>query len=143
MEDLIAYFYLCQCGFGSIETFNALLDQKFLENPNDDTLLELEWHSSDWNAVAPIMYRLLTCSDSIKIDLFGKCLFRRLEAAYRTNSIPIAEFDSKCYHLWSCLPEEISYHEPFYTFNYAGDDLFYYGEAKTRKLYEKVFAFYK
>lgn len=143
MESLIASAFLWKYGFGTYEEFNSLLDKKFLENPDSDILLELEWCSSDCNKAFDVIFHFWHNEYfQFSTNIFGENLFRGLEAVYKSDSISITEFGSRCYQLWINLSyvREI---EPFFTLSYADDCLSYGDEAQTRKLYEKAFSFYK
>lgn len=142
MENLYAEFLLWYHGFTTKETYEALLNESFLNSTNN-ILLELEEISSDlldtrgrfmryWDYECPTF-------DS---DTFGKRLFSGLERVYKSNNFSIDDFGKKCNLLWKDLPSGLEQTEPFWTLIYADDCLSWGDETQTRKLYEKVFAFY-
>ena len=68
-------------------------------------------------------------------------MFRGLEAVYKSDSISIPEYGSRCYQLWIYL-SYVRHIEPFFSLSYADDCLSWGDEAQTRKLYGKAFSFY-
>lgn len=144
MEFLFAHAYLCLFGFYSMQEYNKYLDNKFLENPNDEILLELEECSSSCKDSFALLKRYFEYeTNNFNYYLFGKTLFAGLEKAYENDIYTITQFGRRCYNLWNLLPERVSMDEPFYTLNYADDCLSYGDEKRTRELYEEAFEFYK
>lgn len=45
MEELIVYAVLCSVGYEKIDEYREKLDKLFLENPQDEVLLDLEGRS--------------------------------------------------------------------------------------------------
>ena len=146
MESLIAAAFLWYHDLGSCEEYNSLLDKKFLENPDSDILLELEWCSSDCDKTFGVVFGFWKYDyfQFFDTNIFGRYLFYGLEMVYKSDSISIAEFGSRCYQLWINLSNAfIGEIEPFFILSYADDCLSYGDEAQTRKLYEEAFSFYK
>lgn len=145
MESLIASALLWKNGLGTYDEYNKILDERFLENPDNDILLELEWCSSDCEKTFSIInnFRHYEYFQKFNVDRFGEKLFCGLEAVYMADSIPIDEFGRRCYQLWNCLPAEIDQIEPFWTLGYADDYLSYGDEEQCRKSYERAFSHYK
>lgn len=143
MEKLYAEFLLWFHGFNAGEKYEALLNGYFLNDPNNDILLELEECSSNMLDTHGRFARYWTYEcPSLSPSIFGKQLFSGLKSVYDANSFCIEEFSRRCYLLWESIPPEIDKMEPFWTLNYAGDCLSWGDEAQTRMLYEKWFAFY-
>lgn len=144
MEILICKSLLWTFGLSTSESYNATLDKEFLENPDSDILLQLEFCSSDCDATFDIInrYWMYECKD-FSVDAFGKCLFEELKKIYDSNIFTIEDFGRKCYSLWQHFPEEFYLTEPFHTLSYADDCLSWGDEAQTRELYEEAFDFYK
>ena len=144
MENLICKSLLWKMGFANGEDYNTTLDKMFLENSNNDLLLELESCSSDCNTTFDILQRYwkYECED-FSVDNFGKCLLEELKTVYFSNSFTITEYGKKCYSLWQQLPNEMHTKEPFHILSYADDPLSRNDEAQTSKLYEDMFDFYK
>lgn len=143
MENLICKSLLWKIGFTNGEDYNAELDKKFLENSDNDLLLELECCSSNRDTTFDVLQRYWKYEyEDFSVDDFGKCLLENLKTIYFSN-FTIAKFGRKCYFLWQQLPSEIQMKEPFYTLSYADEPLSWNNEVQTRKLYEGIFDFYK
>ena len=144
MEKLICKSLLWKMELSNGEDYNTTLDKMFLENSNNDLLLELESCSSDSDATFDILQRYwkYECGD-FSVDDFGKCLLEDLKTVYFSNAFIIAEFGKRCYQLWQQLPREMHTKEPFHTLSYANEPLSWNDEEQTRKLYEDLFDFYK
>lgn len=143
MEQLYAELLLWYIGFHSSDKYNALLDAKFLREPQNEVYLDLETHSSDLLSSMGRFTRYweYECED-FHSDLFGKQLFSGLKAIYDTNAIEISDFGNRCEKLWCVLPDSIRETEPFDTLGYAKEPLSWGDAAQTRQLYENAFAFY-
>lgn len=139
----MALCYVWAFGLSGKDDYAAELDKLFLENPEDDILLELECLGDDRAAA---WARLGWLADRVNIDLFGKELFAALEKVYSENRSPLAEFGRRCYELWRALPYhpyQYEHIEPFSTLTYADDPLSYGDEGQSRDLYEAAFDYYK
>lgn len=148
MEQLIAAALLWINGLGTYEEYNCLLDEKFLENPDSDILLELEWCSSDCKSTFRVLYNFWTYEyfetffEVFKAEEFGKTLLYGLESVYNLNSFSLAEFGRRCNQLSDCLPQELIHVEPYVTLICAVDYTSIGYEEAARELYEKAFSFY-
>lgn len=143
MEKLVALCCLWVFGLGTREDYYAELDRLFLENPEDDLLLELEELGGDRAAA---LARIGWLADRLNIDLFGKELFAALEKVYNENKFPLAQFGRRCYKMWCALPYrpyQYEHIEPFSTLIYADDPLSYGDEKQSRELYQWAFDYYK
>lgn len=143
MEKLVALCCLWAFGLGAKEDYSAELDRLFLENPEDNFLLELECLGGDRAAALHQMTEPLVLS--LNVDVFGKELFAALEKVYCENRLPLAEFGGRCYEIWNWLPYPYIHNcnEPFHTLCYGDDPLSYGDEAQSRRLYEAAFDYYK
>lgn len=139
----MALCYVWAFGLSGKDDYAAELDRLFLENTEDDILLELECLGDDRAAA---WARLGWLADRVNIDLFGKELFAALEKVCKANVFPLAEFGRRCYELWCALPYKPYQYEciePFLTLTYAADPLSYGDEGQSRDLYEAAFNYYK
>lgn len=145
MEILFACAFLWVWGFCPAESYSAQLDKLFLEAPDSAVLSELEECSASEKDTFARLWRYFSYESPVfQQDSFGKALFQGLEAAYRSDVYPIADFSRQCYGLWKTLPEFLNQKEPFFTLNYADEPLLSWGdEQQTRQLYEAAFAFYQ
>lgn len=144
MEKLVALCYLWAFGLGEKEDYYSELDRLFLEDSEDDYLLELEG-LSDESAAALTMLSPLA-EGSLNVDNFGKELFTALEKVYNENRLPLAEFGECCYKMWGGLPYkpyQYEHIEPFLTLTYATDPLSYGNKGQSRDLFEDAFNYYK
>ena len=138
MEKLAALCALCCCGLGN--EYPEELDRLFLENPDDDFLLELENLGGDcaaaWARISPY---LMTAD----INEFGMVLLGRLEEIYRSDKITLREFGVRCGKLWSALPEKFDHKEPFVMLCYADEPLSWGDEEQSRELFQSMFDYYR
>lgn len=143
MEELYAYVYLWTFGFITCKEYNKYLDTLFVNETDNEILLELESCASDYRKSFAILNRYFEYEiQSFDISLFGRTLFAGLRKIYETNLVTIQDFGKCCYDMWKLLPVEICMQEPFYTLSYADDCLSYGDEPQTRTIYEAVFSFY-
>lgn len=144
MEKLVALCYLWAFGFGSKEEYCVELDRLFLENPDDDFLLELEGLDND-SAAALIKLSPLA-EGSLNVDVFGKELFCGLEKFYSencTSQASLEKFGKMCYTMWQSFPASIDTKDPFHILCCADDPLSWGDEKQSRELYKKAFEHYK
>lgn len=142
MEKLAALCCLWEFGLGTKEDFSAELDRLFLENAEDDFLLELETLGSDSHAAWNRLYPLV--ESSIDPEKFGKELLAALEIVYNENRLSPLEFGERRLHMLYELPREMTVKEPFHSLFFADipyDE--YYDEERTRGVYQKAFDHYR
>lgn len=89
MEKLAALCVLCGCGLG--DEYPAELNRLFLENPNDDLLLELENFGKNYEAA----WELLREKIADKF-YFEKELFKSLGKFYESGKTTLREFAVRC-----------------------------------------------
>ncbi len=141
MEKLTALCCLWAFGLSDKDDYVVELDRLFLENPENDLLLELEGLCGDyraaWARISPLI------GYTVNVYGFGKELFAVLEKIYVENKFPLAEFGGICNALWRFLPGEFNTDEPFYSLIYADEPLSWGDEKQCRELYQAAFDFYK
>lgn len=140
MEELLVYALLLCEGMETKDSYKTRLDELFLENPEDDTLLHLEWETDIKNAV--IYIRSHFNYSNFDHNLFGKILMNKL-SDYYYRCQDIREFGDRMFSLWENFPGNIQDEAPFHTLSYADDPLSYGDEKQTRELYEKMLDYYK
>ncbi|MBT7121859.1 MAG: hypothetical protein HN948_02490 [Clostridia bacterium] len=142
IETLLAYARLLEFNILTLEKYNEYLNDIFLENPDNDLLLDLQWCSSD---IKTSIGTILTYSEMVEInyDLFGKMLFSELKLFYFKNQMDIQTFALKVRSIWWLLPNSIGQKEPFHAMSYLDEPLSWGDEKQTRELYEKMFEFYE
>lgn len=142
MEKLVALCCLWAFGLGTKEDYFTELDRLFLENPEDDFLLELEGLGGDRAAAWARLEWL--AGGSLNVDVFGKELFAALEKIYNENRLSLLEFGERSRRMWYWFPDKFHNNEPFYSLCYAHLPLDeYFDEKQTRELYQKAFDYYK
>lgn len=146
MEKLAALCCLWLSGLGDKDSYFEELDRLFIENPEDDLLLELEGLSGD---PAGTLARFAPLINEENADKFGRVLFAKLEHYYSENITDysaLERFSRRTYELWSTLlillPFDIAHSEPFLTLCYADDLLYNRGDAWIHELYQKAFNYY-
>lgn len=141
VDQLLSYATLLSVGLMSAKEYNKVLDELFLDMPEDPLLLDLEFVSSDINKTVSIIQRY--CAEHpVNYDIFGRYIINGLKEAYYNYGIDIKGFALKAYALWGALPSVIALNEPFRTLSYADDPLSWCDEKQTRELYEEMFRFY-
>ena len=140
IEKLTALCALWVFGLGSKEDYCAVLDEMFLEDPEDDFLLELENCTGD--AAASLARLSPFMNGEFDVDAFGRELFSRLEIFCDSGAVSMKEFGRRCYELWRQLPWDLNLDEPFYTLCWA-DEFYYEGSKIQRGYYQNAFDYYK
>lgn len=140
MDELIVYAILCSIGYESYDEYRKKLDQLFLQNPQNEVLLDLEGRN-----YKDAMLHLVHLFDERQLDtnmvLFGKKLMDRIRDIYDTEN-NLERFGKRMYQLWQYLPSELSEKEPFDILCYADDPLSWGDEKQCRELYEKALFYY-
>ncbi|MBR1738269.1 MAG: hypothetical protein IJ736_14885 [Firmicutes bacterium] len=138
MEELFVYALLYVTGYEEIDEYCRVLDRLFLNDPENEELLDLEW-MDDKDAMFHLFYLMQT--EPMNYDKFGTFLMNKLDLIYRKSKID--DFVEKMYRLWKNMPDTVSREEPFYTFCYADDCLYCGDEQQCRELCEKTLNYYK
>ena len=120
-----------------IDEYGKHLDKLFIKSPDNELLLELEWHISDVQKTINEI-RVNCVNNTIDYNIFAKFLFDKLKKVYYQEKTDIKSFVSIICTIWKNLPDEIQFHQPFWTMNYADDPLSWGDEQQTRKLYEQM-----
>lgn len=139
MEELLAYALLLYEDILPEDSYQKRLDALFLEHPDDEMLLELEWEPDIEKSVVYIRthvdYRMFCHVE------FGRVLMKILKEYYE-NCSDIRMFADKMYSLWESLPGNIQEKQPFFTLCYADDPLSWGDEEQTRNIYENMLNYY-
>ena len=120
--------------------YSKRLDELFLNNPEDDDLLYLEWETDIKKAI--IYVRTHIDYKNLDLERFGRILMSKLKMVY-VNCSDIKCFANRMYSLWESLPGNIQDIEPFWTLSYADDPLSWGDEEQTRDIYEHMLSYYK
>lgn len=144
MEELLACVFLYREGLMSGAACREKLDQLFLEDPEDDLLLELEWNFPDMKEMAVRVWEYWGAhANSFSGEVFGRFLMARLKELYRQEGPDISSFAGRMYSLWEGLPPWLQDVQPFWTLCYADDPLSWGDEAQTRELYQEMLNYYE
>lgn len=142
IEKLLTCAILLDVGLMPLTEYTACLDTLFLENSEDDLLLELEFCSGDAVKTCQLIYDFLQSSnDPFSVKEFGKILFGTLKSAYNQNRLDMKGFSEKTYRIWRLLPQNLQHDEPFWSLGYADEPLSWGDEKQTRKIYQHAFQF--
>ncbi|MCI9136197.1 MAG: hypothetical protein HFH48_01315 [Lachnospiraceae bacterium] len=139
MEELFVFALLLCEGMVTREEYGEKLDELFLNDPENDDLLYLEWETDIKKSIAYIRahvdYNVLDC------ESFGRIFMGRLKENYE-NCPDIGDFAKQAYHLWKSLPGNIQNKEPFFALCYGDDPLSWGDEEQTRSIYEYMMNYY-
>lgn len=140
MEELFVYAILFYEELAMENEYRERLDELFINDPENDDLLYLEWETDIKKAILYIR----THMDYNKLDReqFGRILMSRLKTVYEKCS-DINYFADRMYRLWKILPGNIQDIEPFWTLCYADEPLSWGDEEQAKSLYEKMLNYYK
>lgn len=141
MEELLAYAILLYEKIVTEAEYQERLDALFLAHPDDRMLLNLECETDIRKAVIYIRTRADYGYISLHPETFSRTLMEILKGYY-TKCPDIREFGSKMYSLWESLPGNLQNQEPFETFCYADNPLYWNNEAQSRSFYEIALAHY-
>jgi len=139
MEELLVYALLYCEGFEVESLYQSKLDRLFLENPENELLLELEFLSGKMKESALHLRNYMEMHE-FNTDAFGCALMRELQKQYEV--LELKEFSKYTYSLWDNLPECIQHVQPFWVLCYAEDPLSWGDEKQSRELYEGAFNYY-
>lgn len=138
MEKLFAYALLMCEGFDVWDPYSEELDRLFLDDPQNDAYLYLETVTDRKKAV----FYIISAINDISFDsgVFGPALMNLISDVYKTSNLE--DFAKHMYSLWSNLPKEIKYSEPFYTLSYSDDCILYNDEKYCHKLFESAIYYF-
>ncbi|MCI8805422.1 MAG: hypothetical protein HFE59_05920 [Clostridiales bacterium] len=140
IEELLVFAFLLYEEMVTKDKYNKRLDELFLDNPENDDLLYLEWETDIKKSIAYI--RTHIDYDVFDYEQFGRILMSKLKVYYK-NCSDIKSFANRMYNLWESLPGNIQDKEPFFTLCYADDPLSWGNEEQTRNIYEYMLNYYK
>lgn len=140
MEELLAFALLLSQKLTEENEYQKRLDAMFLDNPENDDLLYLEWET-DINKAILYINTHIDCT-TWNCELFGQLLMEKLKIYYK-NCADMKLFGDKIYSLWDCLPGHIQNKDPFYSMCYANDPLSYGNENQSREIYKSIMDYYR
>ncbi len=140
MEELFVYAILLYEDLATENEYKKRLDELFLNDPENDDLLYLEWETDIKKAI--IYVRTHIDYKNLDVERFGRILMSKLKVVY-ANCSDIKCFAGRMYGLWESLPGNIQNIEPLWTLCYADDPLSWGDEEQTRNIYERMLDYYK
>lgn len=140
MEELLAYTILFKEELLNEEEYEERLHTLFLQEPENEMLLELEWEKDKRQRLKAIWAGVDCCR--LQLDRFGKALMKELEKHYASCG-DIDVFSGTMYSLWESLPGNLQSQPPFCCLSYADDLLAYGDEEGTRSIYEEMLGYYR
>ena len=139
-EELLVFALLLCEEMVPEDEYQKRLDERFMNHPENDDLLYLEWETDRERAVMYIRthidYSALDC------ERFGRILMEKIKVYYETHS-DINCTACRMYSLWESLPGNIQDKEPFFALSYADDPLSWGDEEQTRNILENMVNYYK
>ena len=140
MEKLFAYALMLNTGFDIEQSYEEYLHQQFLQSPEDDMLLELEYISNDIDKTVSFL-KGKTDFTVIDYELLTKELVGLLKYCYEIMTFD--DFTAKTYPLWQHLPDKIAYDNPLYQLCIADDSLSWGDVQQAKEIIEGMFDYYK
>lgn len=142
IEKLLAAVLLLGEGLIAPEEYQTVLDELFLEAPEDELLLTLEWTRDLREARKLILSQSGDPSAPLDKESFARFLFQKLEDIWTSGRFTLREFGRHTYRLWEVLPPDIRQEDPLRVLAYADDPLSWHDEQASLSIYEKLFRFY-
>ena len=139
MEEMLVYAILLYEELVTENDFIKRLDELFLDNPENDDLLYLEWETDIRKAI--IYVRTHIDYNNLDYERFGRTLMSKLKEIYKNYS-DARKFANRMFSLWESLPGNIQDTEPFWTLSYADEPLSWGDEEQTRNIYEHMLNYY-
>ena len=140
MERLFAYALFMNAGFCIEQNYEEYLHNQFLDNSEDEILLELEFISKDIEKTVSFLKEKAE-SAALNYELLAKELINLLKFCYETMNF--GDFISKTYLLWQILPYELSHDEPLYELRFADDPSSYGVEVESKEIIEDILNFFE
>ncbi len=140
MEEILVFAILLYEELVTKDEYNKRLDELFLDHPENDDLLYLEWETDTNKAITYISTHI--DYNTFDYEQFGKILMNKLKVCYK-NCSDIKCFAGQMYGLWERLPGIIQDREPFFALCYADDPLSWGDEQQTRRIYEDIFSYFE
>ena len=100
MEELLVFAILLYEKLVTENEYRKFLDELFLNNPENDDLLYLEWEADLKEAI--IYVRTHIDYENLDLERFGRVLMSKLETIY-VNCCDIEYFANRMYRLWKSL----------------------------------------
>lgn len=142
MEKLLACVLLLNEGLITVGEYQAVLDELFMDAPEDALLLALEWTHDLREAKRLILRESSAPERALDQEAFSRFLLKRLEKIWTSSRFTLREFGQHTYQLWEVLPRQLQEEDPLRVLAYADDPLSWHDEQASLRIYEKLFRFY-
>ena len=140
LEEISVSIFLVYEKIITVEEYETQLHTLFLENPENDILLNLEWQTDIEQSITYIKESI--DFTTLDIVLFGKCFMEKITEFYKEEHTNFKNFAIRMYDLWKSLPESIQHQQPFVSLSYGDDPLSWGDEAQCRNIYENMMNYY-
>lgn len=114
----------------------------FLQNPEDERLLQLENSTANEKDTLAILLAAAEDFTEEEKQAYAKTILSPLAETYRSNRLTLAEFDRIAMQLWRAIPKSIADAEPFVLLTAASDYLGSESAVVARSYYEQTFSYY-
>lgn len=143
MEKLLVYAYFWWLNLNEGKEYNNYLDTLFLDDSNNDLLLDLELLTDAQSSFMRIKRYFDYEAKKFDIILFGRTLFSELGKIYYSKTIGIDLFAKKCYELYNILPVPVNnLKNPYHILSYIDDMLEFNGIRKTEEKIAEMLNYY-
>lgn len=140
MEKLFAYALLMDTGFDIEQNYEEYLHSRFLNNSDDEILLELEFISKDIEKTVSFLKEKAE-SVALNYEILTKELIYLLKICY--EAMDFDDFISRTYLLWQNLPHELSHDEPLHELRFAEDPYSYGVEVDSKYIIEDILNYFE
>lgn len=140
MEELLVFAILLYQEMVTKEEYDKRLNELFLNDPENDDLVHLEWETDIKKSIIYIWTHM--DYNAFDYEQFGHILMSKLKVVYE-KCTDIKDFGYRMYSLWESLPGNIQDREPFNTLCYADDPLSWGDEELSRNIYENMLNYYE
>ncbi len=142
MEELLAEYFLWNTGLKTQHDYEILLHSLFLENPQNEYLMELEYNTNNYKNTAGLISTYLENNlNDLDLDVFGRKIVRELHKIYDLSIFNIHEFGKLCCELrWTIVNNfgELGFEQPFILMSIAYE----INESTEKEFYSEIFHYY-
>lgn len=142
MEELLAEYFLWNTGLKTQHDYENLLHSLFLENPQNEFLMELEYNTNNYkNTAGHISTYLENNSSDLDLDVLGRKIVTELHKIYDLSIFNLHEFGKLCCELrWTIVNnfDELGFEKPFFLMSIA-DEI---NDNNKKEFYSEIFHYY-
>ncbi len=121
------------------ERYKNYLDDLFIENSEDELILELQWCTND---LEKTVVTIMSALHDVELDYVEcrKAIIAELEVLY--NELELEEFAELGYSVWNNLEGEMRDEKPLNDLCFADDPLSWGDKEQSIEIYQKLFRYY-